>query len=81
MCGAESLGVCSLAKQLVQRPMQILNSIISKVASPVLSLSQGNNNELKRRFLKLTNIVATTNFTAYCLLALFAYPIVFLLYG
>lgn len=79
--GAETLGGYSLAKQLVQRPMQILNPIISKVASPVLSLSQGNNVELKRRFLKLTNIVATANFTAYGFLALFAYPIVFLLYG
>ncbi|TKS56987.1 MOP flippase family protein [Mesohalobacter halotolerans] len=79
--GAEILGGYSLAKQLVQRPMQILNPIISKVASPVLSLSQGDDVQLKRRFLKLINIVATANLTAYGLLALFAYPIVFLLYG
>ncbi|SDG47435.1 MOP flippase family protein [Psychroflexus sediminis] len=79
--GAEILGGYSLAKQLVQRPMQILNPIITQVASPVLSLSQDNKNQLKARFLKLLNIVATLNFSAYSLLAILAYPIVFVLYG
>ena len=79
--GADVLGGYDLAKQLVKRPMQILNPIITKVASPVLSLSQNNAIELKRRFLKLVNIVATSNSVAYGLLVLFAYPIVFLLYG
>lgn len=60
--------------------MQILNSIITQVASPVLSLSQDNKNQLKARFLKLLNIVATLNFSAYSLLAILAYPIVFVLY-
>jgi O-antigen/teichoic acid export membrane protein len=79
--GSDILGGYSLAKQLVQRPMQILNPIITKVASPVLALVQHDRNQLKNNFLSLLNIVATANFTAYALLALLAYPAVFILYG
>ena len=79
--GAEVLGGYDLAKQLVKRPMQILNPIITKVASPVLSLSQKNKIELKNKFLKLINITATANFTAYAILAAAAYPVIYLVYG
>lgn len=79
--GSEILGGYSLAKQLVQRPMQILNPIITNVASPVLAIIQSDKNELKKKFLSFLNIVATANFTAYGLLALLAYPIVLILYG
>jgi O-antigen/teichoic acid export membrane protein len=79
--GSDILGGYSLAKQLVQRPMQILNPVITRVASPVLALMQNNMSELKRNFLYFLNIVATANFTAYSLLAIFAYPVVLVLYG
>lgn len=79
--GSEVLGGYSLAKQLVQRPMQILNPIITKVASPVLALLQSDEENLKNKFLSFLNIVATANFTAYGLLALLAYPVVIVLYG
>ena len=79
--GSEILGGYSLAKQLVQRPMQILNPIITNVASPVLALIQSDKDELKRKFLSFLNIVATANLTAYGLLALLAYPTVLVLYG
>lgn len=79
--GSDILGGYSLAKQLVQRPMQILNPVITRVASPVLALMQNNMSELKRNFLHFLNIVATANFTAYVLLAIFASPIVLVLYG
>lgn len=79
--GSEILGGYSLAKQLVVKPMTILNPIITKVASPVLALLQKDREELKRKFLSFLNIVATANFTAYSLLAIFAYPAVWILYG
>lgn len=79
--GADILGGYSLAKQLVQRPMQILNPVITKVASPVLAMYQNNSNKLKRKFLYFLNVVATANFTAYGLLAILAYPVVLVLYG
>lgn len=79
--GSEVLGGYSLAKELVHRPMQILNPIITNVASPVLALIQSDKNELKIKFLSFLNIVATANFTAYGLLILLAYPSVLILYG
>lgn len=79
--GSDILGGYSLAKQLVQRPMQILNPVITRVASPVLALMQNNMSELKRKFLYFLNIVATANFTAYSILAILAYPTVLVLYG
>ena len=79
--GPEILGGYSLAKQLVQRPMQVLNPIIINVASPILALMQNDKSELKRNFLSFLKIVSTLNFTAYGLLAILAYPLVILLYG
>jgi O-antigen/teichoic acid export membrane protein len=81
LLGSEILGSYSLAKQLVQRPMQILNPIISKVASPVLAIIQEDKQQLRIKFLSFLNMVATINFIAYVMLALFAYPAVVLLYG
>jgi O-antigen/teichoic acid export membrane protein len=79
--GSEVLGGYSLAKQLVKRPMRILNPIITKVASPVLSLVQNDKEQLKNKYLSFLNLVSTANFTAYSLLALFAYPAVLVFYG
>lgn len=79
--GSEILGGYSLAKQLVQRPMQMSNPIISKVGSPVLAIIQKDKNQLKINFLKLLNIVTTINFICYSLVILFSYPLVIVLYG
>lgn len=79
--GSDVLGGYSLAKQLVNKPMVVLNPIITNVASPVLALIQSDKYELKRKFLSFLNIVATANFTGYGLLALLAYPIVMIFYG
>lgn len=79
--GSEILGGYNLAKQLVRRPMQILNPIITKVASPVLSLVQNDEKLLRNKYLSFLNLVSTANFTAYGLLALLAYPIVMVFYG
>jgi O-antigen/teichoic acid export membrane protein len=79
--GSEILGGYSLAKQLVQRPMQIFNPIISKVASPVLAILQKDKQQLKIKFLSFLNFVATLNVVAYFMLSILAYPTVILLYG
>ena len=79
--GSEILGGYSLAKQLVQRPMQISNPIIENVASPVLAILQKDKEQLKNKFLTIVNMSATINFFAYALLAIMAYPVVFILYG
>lgn len=75
------LGGYSLAKQLVMRPMQVLNPIISTVASPTLAKFQHNKMELKKHYLKLINIISTINIPAYFILIIFAPSIIELLYG
>lgn len=79
--GSEILGGYSLAKQLVQRPMQIINPIISNIASPVLSTVQNDKQNLKIKFLTILNTVATINSVIYALLAILAYPAILFLYG
>jgi O-antigen/teichoic acid export membrane protein len=79
--GAEILGGYSLAKQLVFRPAQIINPILTNVASPVLVKYQKDLLQLKANYLKLVNIVATINIPVYLILAAFASPIVAIIYG
>lgn len=79
--GSDILGGYSLAKQLVMRPMQILNPIVSTVASPALAKFQQDINELKKQYLRLINIISTINIPAYAILFLFAPTIIELLYG
>ena len=75
------LGGYSLAKQLVMRPMQILNPILSKVASPTLAKFQDNVENLKRNYLRLINIISSINTPAYLIVIIFAPWIVEILYG
>ena len=81
MFSPELLGGYSLAKQLVTRPMQILNPIISKVAAPTLAKFQDNIQNLKRNYLKLINVIAALNIPVYILVIIFAPWIIELLYG
>lgn len=79
--GVEILGGYSLAKQLVFRPAQIINPIITQVATPLLAKMQGNLLCLKNNYLKLLKLVSSVNFIAYILIILFAPILVDILYG
>lgn len=81
LLGSEVLGSYSLAKQLVWRPMQVINPIIIRVATPALSLFQNNLGELKRIYLKLINVVSTINIPLYLFIIIFSPWIVAVLYG
>lgn len=81
MFSPEILGGYSLAKQLVMRPMQILNPILSKVASPTLAKFQDNLQGLRRNYLALINVISSLNIPVYLLLMVFAPWVVELLYG
>lgn len=79
--GAEILGGYSLAKQLVNRPAQIINPILTKVAAPVLVKFKHNIDDLQNNYLKLVNIISTLNITIYLGVIVFAGPIISILYG
>lgn len=77
----EILGGYSLAKQLVFRPIQLINPILVKVASPTLAKFQNNLETLRSRYLKLINIVSSINIPIYGLLIIFAPFIIEVVYG
>lgn len=77
----EVLGEYSLAKQLVFRPLQLINPILVKVASPTLVKFQDNIKALKKNYLKLLSIVSSINLYVYTIIILFAPIIVRILYG
>ncbi|REH45774.1 PST family polysaccharide transporter/teichuronic acid exporter [Tenacibaculum gallaicum] len=75
------LGGYSLAKQLVFRPVQVINPILVKVAAPALALMQKNIQELKSGYLRLVNIVASINIPVYLGLIVLAPWVVKIMYG
>ena len=78
---SELLGGYSLAKQLVLRPMQVINPIITKVASPTLAKYQNDIIMLKKNFLKLISIVSSINIPIYLSLIITAPWIIRIFYG
>ena len=66
---------------MVYRPAQIINPILTNVASPSLALFQDRLDLLKENYLKLVNIVSSINFWVYLALLLFAPFAVDILYG
>lgn len=78
---AEVLGGYSLAKQLVFRPSQIINPILTRVAAPALVKFQHDIELLKLNYLRLVKIVASINIPVYLLLIIFAPVAVSIFYG
>ncbi|KAA6334397.1 Teichuronic acid biosynthesis protein TuaB [termite gut metagenome] len=79
--GSEILGVYSLAKELVLKLVLIINSIVNKVALPILSYNNDNNHFLRTQYCKIINFLSLINFPINTFLCIFSYHIVFLLYG
>lgn len=79
--GSETLGGYSLAKELVFRPIKIVNPILTRVASPVLAKFQKDKNRLRENYLKLVNAVASINIPVYLGIIVFAPLLVRILYG
>lgn len=80
MLGAKALGYYTLAYNLVLRPAQKINPVITKVAFPVFSKVQNDIKRLKRGYLKILRLLSTTNFPIMAGLAVVApvaVPIIF----
>lgn len=78
---AEVLGGYSLARELVRKPIAIINPILNKVGAPALAGFNHDRIKLKEYYLKLVNIVASLTIPLYIVIALFAPLIVQVLYG
>jgi len=79
--GSETLGGYSLAKQLVFRPLKMVNPILNRVAAPVLAKFQHNTEQLKSNYLKFLNGFSTVIIPVYLGVIVLANPLVGLLYG
>lgn len=81
LLGAEALGIYSIAKQLIMRPAQIFNPIITKVTFPVMAKIQDDTVRLKNIYLKTIHYLSSVNFPIYTLMIVLAPELVMVLFG
>lgn len=81
LLGMESLGLYSVIKELLLRPAELINPIITKVAFPVMSKVNHDISEVKKIYLKLINYVASINFPIYVASFLLASEIITIFLG
>ncbi len=81
LLGTETLGVYSIAKQLIMRPAQVINPIITKVTFPTMAKVQNDMKQLKNIYLKTINYLSSVNFPIYVFLFIMSQEIVIILFG
>lgn len=81
MLGAQSLGIYSLAKQIVLKLFSVINPIVITVLNPLLSSLQKEKFRLKIHFLKVIKLLAYVNFPVYVILIVSSREILHVMYG
>lgn len=81
LLGTEALGIYSLIKQLVMRPSQVINPVITGVTFPIMAKVQNDLPQLKSIYLKIINYLSSINFPIYILMVVLASLLVTLLLG
>jgi O-antigen/teichoic acid export membrane protein len=81
LLGTEILGIYSIAKELILRPMQLINPIITKVAFPTMSNVNSDKYKVSSIYLKIRNIIASINFPIYTFTFIFASEVILLFLG
>ena len=81
LMGSEVLGGYSLAKQLVRRPLQIIDPVVMKVYASILPKFQHDKSKLRFYFSEILHNVSIINALVYGLIALLAPIIVTIFYG
>lgn len=79
--GTESLGVYSLAKELVIKVISIVNMIVNKVVLPFFSKFQNDDAELGALYKKVLRYLSLINFPICLLIGIFSVPVILILYG
>lgn len=81
LLGAEALGIYSIAKQLIMRPTQIVNPIVTKVTFPMMAKIQDDTERLREIYLKTIHYLSSVNFPVYALMIILAPELVLILFG
>jgi O-antigen/teichoic acid export membrane protein len=79
--GSETLGLYSMAKQLVMRPAQIINPVVTRVTFPTMSKVQNDTQRLKEIYLKTINLLSSVNFPIYIAMIILAPEIITIFLG
>jgi exopolysaccharide (amylovoran) exporter len=79
--GGESLGLYSLAKDLILQPLKLIAPVINRLALPRFAEKQRELHELKEIFLRGTFVIAVFSSCIYLVIYLFSPIIITLLYG
>jgi len=75
------VGVYTLCKQLVVKMYGILNPILSKVLTPILSIIQNDKDETKNIYSRVIEFMSFCNYPLYFCIASISYPLLAILYG
>jgi len=81
MLGPGPLGIYSLSKQIILKVYSILNSTITNVLTPLMSVTQTDESKLKAYYLKVTFMLSSLNIPIYLLIIILAKEILIILYG
>jgi len=81
LLGVETLGIYNIAKQIIMKPIQIINPIVSKVTFPVMAKIQNDTDRLKEIYLKTINLLSSINFPIYLFIIMTAPQLVVLMFG
>lgn len=79
--GMQNLGIYNIAKELILKPYQIINSLVSNVASSAFSKMQKNISQIKENYSKIIEIVCLISFPIYICIFIFSEQIVDILYA
>jgi lipopolysaccharide exporter len=81
LLGAQALGYYHVAYQLMVKPFQVFNPIITRVAFPVFAKFQTDNRRLRGGFLEAIRVIAVVLFPIYMGMIVLAEPFVLLFLG
>jgi len=81
LLGLELLGIYTIAKNIVMRPTQIINPIVTQVSFPLMAKVQHEQDVLKRVYLRSINYLSAINFQIYVYIMVAAPVIITLLFG
>jgi lipopolysaccharide exporter len=81
LMGAQTLGYYQVAYQLMIKPFQVFNPIITRVSFPVLAKIQDDSRRLCRGYLDIIRVIALVLFPVYMGMIVLAKPFIILLLG
>lgn len=79
--GMEILGIYNIAKELILKPYQLVNSLVLNVVSSAFSKIQENHSKIRENFLKALSLISFVSMPLYILTFVFAQSIVKVLYS